>query len=151
MEKIYFEDLPVGAVLETGARTLTREAIVGFAREWDPQPFHLDDAAAEASPYGALIASGWHTLLTAFTLALEARDWSQGSMGSPGMDEVRWLKPVYAGDTIRAVGHVLEARVSRSKPDRGFATMRYDIFNQKDERVAHYSGLHMLRLRPQAE
>ena len=148
---MYFEDFPVGFRFEHGSRTLTRAAIIDYARQWDPQPFHVDEEAARASPYGGLIASGWHTLGEAFNLILEAVDWSKCSMGSPGIDEVRWLRPVRPGDSLHITGEVLSARASASKPDRGFANIRYEIFNQHDEKVAGYIGIHMLRCRPAAD
>ena len=147
---MFFEDMPVGFRYETGARTLDAEAIKRFAREWDAQPFHLDEEAAKASHYGGLIASGFHTVLTAFTLTLEASDWSESSMGSPGMDSIRWIRPVYAGETLRVQAEVIAARASRTKPDRGFVEVRYDILNQDDVMVAQYQATHMLRRR-QAE
>jgi acyl dehydratase len=145
---MYFEDLPVGATFTTASRELTREAILDFARQWDPQPFHLDDAAAAQSPYGAIIASGFHTILTAFNLTLEAVDWSQSSMGSPGMKEVRWIKPVYPGDSLHVHCEVLSAKASRSKPDRGFVDLAYTVLNQRDEIVATYQSTLMLRRKP---
>lgn len=147
---MYFDDMPVGKRFETGTRTLDAEAIKRFAREWDPQPFHLDEAAAARSVYGGLIASGFHTILTAFTLTLEASDWSESSMGSPGMENVRWIKPVHAGDTLRVLAEVVGARASTSKPDRGFVEVQYDILNQDGETVAAYRATHMLRRRPGA-
>ena len=90
------------------------------------------------------------TVLTAFTLTLEASDWSESSMGSPGMDNIRWIKPVYAGDTLQVRAEVVGAKASRSKPDRGFVEVRYDIYNQEDVMVASYQAKHMLRRR-QAE
>ena len=147
---MFFDDLPVGARYETGQRTLTADAIKTFALEWDAQPFHVDEAAAKASHYGGLIASGFHTILTAFNLTLESSDWSESSMGSPGMDEIRWIKPVYAGDTLRVQAEVVAAKVSRSKPDRGFVEIQNNILNQDDVLVASYRGTHMLKRR-QAE
>lgn len=145
---MFFEDLPVGKRYETGSRTLTEAEIVGFARLYDPQPFHIDPDAARASPYGGIIASGFHTILTAFNLTLAASDWSESSMGSPGMREVRWIKPVRAGDSLRVVAEVLEARASASKPDRGFVTVQHDIYNQDGALVAAYCSTLMLRRRP---
>ena len=145
---MYFDDMPVGFTYETVTRTLTAEAIKAFAAEWDAQPFHLDEEAAKASVYGGLIASGFHTILTAFTLTLQAADWSDSSMGSPGMENVRWILPVHAGDTLRVKAEVVAARASRSKPDRGFVDLQYDIYNQKDQLVASYRATHMLRRRP---
>ena len=147
---MFFDDLPVGFRFETGARRLDADAIKRFAAEWDAQPFHLDEEAAKASPYGGLIASGFHTVLTAFTLTLEASDWSESSMGSPGMENIRWIKPVYAGDTLRVMAEVLNATPSRSKPDRGIVEIRYDILNQDELLVAQYQAKHILRRR-QAE
>ena len=144
---MFYDDMPVGFRYETGARTLSAEAIKSFAREWDAQPFHLDEEAAKASPYGGLIASGFHTILTAFNLTLESSDWSESSMGSPGMDNVRWIKPVYAGDTLRVQAEVVSAKPSRSKPDRGFVELQYEILNQNDVLVASYRATHMLRRR----
>ena len=148
---MYFEDLPVGFSYETASRTLTAEAIKAFAAEWDAQPFHLDEEAAKASVYGGLIASGFHTILTAFTLTLARFDWSKSSMGSPGMENVRWVLPVHAGDALHVKAEVVGAKASLSKPDRGFVELQYDIYNQKDEMVASYRATHMLRRRPQAE
>lgn len=147
---MFYDDMPVGFRYETGARTLSTEAIKSFAREWDAQPFHLDEEAAKASPYGGLIASGFHTILTAFNLTLESSDWSESSMGSPGMDNIRWIKPVYAGDTLRVQAEVVSAKPSRSKPDRGFVELQYEILNQDDVLVASYRATHMLKRR-QAE
>ncbi len=145
---MYLDDMPVGFRFATGTTTLTAEAIKRFASEWDPQPFHLDEEAAKASPYGALIASGFQTILTAFKLSVEANVWSESSMGGPGLKEVLWLKPVYVGDTLRVEAEVIAARVSQSKPDRGIIEIRNDIFNQSDELVAQYQGTHILRRRP---
>ena len=142
---MFFEDMPVGKRYATGSKTLDAEAIKAFARQWDPQPFHLDEAAAEASVFGGLIASGFHTVLTAFNLTLAASDWSESSMGSPGLAEVRWIKPVYAGDTLRVEAEVVAARASESKPDRGFVEVQYNILNQKDELVSSYRSTHMLK------
>lgn len=144
---MFFEDLPVGTAFETGTRTLSREDILSFAAEWDPQPFHLDDAAAKASPYGGIIASGFHTVLVAFNLVLTAKDWSDSSIGSPGMDNIRWKAPVYPGDTLRVRAKVVSQTASRSKPDRGFVDLACEIVNQNDVVVATYQGTHMLRRR----
>ena len=144
---MYFDDMPVGFRFETGSTTLTAEAIKRFAGEWDPQPFHVDEEAAKASPFGALIASGFHTILAAFRLSVEANFWAESSMGGPGLKEVRWLKPVYVGDTLRVEAEVLEARVSKSKPDRGIVEIRNDIFNQSGDMVAQYQATHILARR----
>ena len=144
---MYFDDLPVGFTFQTGSATLTAEAIKRFAQEWDPQPFHLDEEAAKASPYGALIASGFQTILTAFKLSVDANVWSESSLGGPGLKEVLWLKPVYVGDTLRVEAEVVAARVSASKPDRGIVEILNRIFNQSDVLVAQYQGTHILSRR----
>lgn len=147
---MFYDDLPVGKKFETGSRRLDRDDIVRFAAEWDPQPFHLDDDAAKASPFGGLIASGFQTILVAFNLVLASSDWSESSMGSPGMANIEWIKPVYVGDTIMVKSEVVSARESRTKPDRGFVDLQNEVFNQNGELVARYRGTHMLRKKPQA-
>jgi acyl dehydratase len=147
---MYFDDLPVGYKFDTGAHQLSADAIKAFAQEWDPQPFHLDEEAAKTSPYGALIASGFHTLLAAFRLTVEAETWAESSMGGPGIKELLWLKPVYVDDTIRVSAEVMSARASQSKPDRGIVDIRNDVFNQSGELVAQYQATHILRRRPPA-
>lgn len=144
---MYFDDMTVGYRYETGTKTLTRDEIVEFARAWDPQPFHVDEEAAKASPYGRLIASGFHTVLVAFNLTLQASDWSHSSMGSPGMENVRWMRPVHPGDTLKVRAEVTKATPSRSKPDRGFVDVAYDIVNQNDVVVSSYAATHILRRR----
>jgi len=144
---MYFEDLKDGYRFETGSSSLSEEDIVRFAALWDRQPFHLDAEAARQSPYGGIIASGFHTLLTAFALTLDADVWNEASMGSPGMDELRWLVPVRPGDTLRARGTVLSSRSSSSRPDRGRTVIRYEVLNQKDEVVMTYLATHILRRR----
>jgi acyl dehydratase len=132
---IYFEDFTPGTVYELGSRTFTRDDIVAFARQYDPQPFHLDEEAAAASPFGGLIASGWQTASTCFRLSVDGFIGRAASLGSPGIDELRWLRPVRPGDTLTARAEVLEAKPSRSKPDRGAVRVRYDAFNQRGEQV----------------
>jgi acyl dehydratase len=145
---MFFDDLPVGYRFRTEARRLPLEDIVGFARVWDPQPFHIDPEAAKDSPYGGIIASGFHTILTAFVLTLEADVWNEASMGSPGMDELRWLKPVHPGDTLHAEAEVVASTPSRSRPDRGWTEIQYRVFNQHGDEVAAYRATHILRRRP---
>jgi acyl dehydratase len=142
---MFFDDLPVGYRFKTEARTLPLAEIVGFARRWDPQPFHTDPEAAKESPYGGIIASGFHTILTAFVLTLEADVWNEASMGSPGLDEMRWMKPVYPGDTLHAEAEVISSTPSQSRPDRGRTEIQYRIYNQNGEEVAKYRATHILR------
>lgn len=144
---MYLDDLTPGFTFRTGTRTLSEDDIVAFARSYDPQPFHLDAEAAAASPFGGLVASGFHTLLTAFVLTLEADVWREASMGSPGMEEMRWLKPVRPGDTLSAEGAVVSVTPSRSRADRGRAVIDYTVTNQAGEAVMTYRVTHILARR----
>ena len=114
--RMFLDDLPEGYRFDTGSRTLSEADILAFAREHDPQPFHLDREAAEATHFGGLIASGFHTLLTAFALTLEADIWNEASLGSPGMDKLRWLKPVRPGDSLRVSAEVRSSTPSAHAP-----------------------------------
>jgi acyl dehydratase len=145
---LYFEDFPPGDVRESPPRTLTREEIVAFARQFDPQPFHLDDEAARRSIYGGLLASGWHTAAVVMRLLWETFLRDTASLGSPGVDEVRWLKPVRPGDTLRARFTVTEARPSTRRPDRGVVRSLSEVFNQHGELVMTMRGLGMYARRP---
>jgi len=145
---LYFEDFPPGDVRESPARTVTREEMLAFAREFDPQPFHVDDDAATRTIYGGLIASGWHTVAIYMRLMWESYLKDTASLGSPGVDEVRWLKPVRPGDTLRARFTVIEAIPSRSKPDRGVIRSLSEVVNQHGEVVMTLRGLGLFGRRP---
>lgn len=149
----YFDDFQVGESFETAGATLGEAAILDFALKYDPQPFHLDKVAAEAGPYDGLIASGFQTLALAFRLFHGEKIINACSMGSPGMDELRWLKPVRPDDTIHVRAKVREMRPSASKPDRGILLMDYEVLNQEEEAVLSFIGIHILarRTRAQAE
>jgi acyl dehydratase len=123
----YFEDFVPGDVFELGSHTVTRDEIVAFAREYDPQPFHLDDAAAADGPFGGLIASGWHTAALFMRLYVDAVLAESVSMGSPGVEELRWLRPVRPGDTLRGRLTVLETTPSSRRPDRGTVRLRCEL------------------------
>ncbi|HEV8582274.1 MAG TPA: MaoC family dehydratase [Thermoanaerobaculia bacterium] len=132
---LFFEDFEVGRTQEAGSRTVTREEILEFARKFDPQPFHVDEEAARRSPFGGLIASGWHTAALCHGLLVEQFLGSDsGSMGSPGVDELRWLKPVRPGDTLTVRTEVVAVTPSRSKPG-GLVKLRYVMRNQNGEEV----------------
>ncbi len=148
--KYWFEDFLVGMALEIPGPTLTRESIVEFASRYDPQPFHVDEAAAKESDFGGLIASGWHTVSLAMRMICDAYLLDAASLGSPGVNQVRWMKPVRPGDTIRLRMSVLEARRSVSKPDRGTVLHRWEVLNQKDEIVLSMEGYGMFRRRTAA-
>jgi acyl dehydratase len=144
---MYFEDFPVGFVHETEARPMPLDEIMEFARAWDPQPFHIDPEAARDSIYGGIIASGWHSLVVAFRLWYDTGLWAEASMGSPGMENIRWLKPVRPGDSLRVRAEVIASSPSKSRPDRGRITVRNEVYNQDDAKVAEYSGVHILKTR----
>ena len=147
MTRYAFEDFHVGHVMEIGQRTVTPEEIIAFASQFDPQPFHLSEEAGRRSIYGSLIASGWHTAAMVMRMSCDAYLLDSRSMGSPGIDELRWLKPVRAGDTIRARFEVMEIRPSKSKPDRGIVVSAWRVFNQHDELVMTMRGMGMFRRR----
>jgi acyl dehydratase len=133
--RLAFEDFKAGESRTFGPRTLTREEIIAFARDWDPQPFHLDEAAAKRSPFGGLIASGWQTAALSMRLVVDGMLADSTSMGSPGLDELKWLKPVRPGDALTVEVTVLEVTPSRSKPDRGSVKVSYRCTNQTGETV----------------
>ncbi|MFP4275775.1 MAG: MaoC family dehydratase [Paracoccaceae bacterium] len=145
---LWFEDMPVGFRYETGWRGLDEDAITGFARQWDPQPFHIDRQAAAASAYGGIIASGFHTLLTAFNLCYETGLWAEASMGASGIERVRFLRPVRPGDRLRVEAEVIASRPSASRPDRGRTVFRYSVFNQDGMAVLDYEAEHLFRRCP---
>ena len=144
---LYFEDFIVGRTFESAGMTLTESQILDFAWAWDPQPFHIDVPAAEAGPYGGLISSGFHTMCIAFRLIHDTGYLETASMGSPGIDELRWYKPVRPGDTLRTKAEVLESKPSTSKPDRGTARVRYAAINQDGDEVMSFITIHILRKR----
>jgi acyl dehydratase len=146
---IYFEDLEIGRETEFGSYEVTREEVLDFARKYDPQPFHLSDEAAAKTHFGRLAASGWHTC--AMTMAVIARrvmDEDQAGLGSPGVDELRWLKPVYPGDTLTVRGRILEKTPSRSKPDLGSFRTQTEVTNQDGVPVMRFTSIVLIRRRP---
>jgi acyl dehydratase len=148
--KYWFEDFPVGMAVEIAGPTLTRESILEYARRYDPQSFHVDEKAGERSMYGGLIASGWHTVSLCMRMICDAYLLDAASLGSPGVNEVRWLKPVRPGDTIRLRMTVIEAKPSRSKPDRGTVLHRWEVLNQESDVVMTMEGYGMFRRRSAA-
>ena len=145
---MWFEDFTPGLAIETAGATITEAQILDFALQWDPQPFHLDVGAAADTPYGGLIASGFQTLLVGFRLFLAEGALRRCSLGSPGIETLRWLAPVRPGDTIRVRAEVVSARPSASKPDRGVVIMDYAFANQRAETVLTYRCTHLLLKRP---
>lgn len=147
MSTLFLDDLQVGQRFDTGGVTLTEAEIIDFAWRYDPQSFHLDVNAAAASPYGGLIASGFHSLALCFRLFIQSGRLADSSLGSPGIDELRWLAPVRPGDTLRCAVEVLEVRPSTSKPDRGIARLKYQAINQRGESVLGFVVNHLLKRR----
>jgi len=133
--KFYFEDFSPGWKAEYGPRVITREEMIGFATQFDPQPMHLDEEAAARTMLGGLGASGWHTCAFMMKMIADGFLLDAASMGAPGIDEVKWLKPVRPGDSLTVSGRVLSARVSQSKPDRGFVTLHWEVSNERGETV----------------
>ncbi len=144
----YLEDFREGAVLECGSYTFSEAEIIRFASEFDPQPFHIDREAAARSVYGGIIASGWHTVSVMMRLMVDGYITGSSSMGSPGVDQVRWLKPVRPGDTITARAHINAVIPSKSKPDRGIVKSLMEVSNQHDEIVMTVLGMGMYLRRP---
>ena len=144
----YFEDFKPGEVIELGSRTITKEAIVAFATEFDPQAFHVDEEAAKRTIYGGLLASGWHTGSLLMRLLYEGLLKGTVSLGSPGIDELRWLRPVRPGDTLSARMTVTQSIPSRSKPDRGIIRSVLEMRNQHGEVVLTLRGMSLLGRRP---
>lgn len=147
-DDLYFEDFTPGRTFRTRGATLTEPQIIDFAWANDPQPFHINKQAAAASPYGGIIASGIQTLIVAFRLFYAENIMNAASMGSPGIDELKWLAPVRPDDTLRVAAEVLESRPSRSKSDRGIVRIAYTVFNQRDETVMSFITNHIFRRRP---
>jgi acyl dehydratase len=145
----YFEDLEVGRKASFGSYHVTREEVLEFARKYDAQPFHLDDEAAAQTHFGRLAASGWHTCAMTMAMIVDnLKEHQQAGLGSPGVDELRWLKPVYPGDTLRAESEILEVTPSRSKPDLGSFRTRCTVFNQDDVPVLTFISIVLIRRRP---
>lgn len=144
----YFEDFKPGEVIELGSRTISKESIIAFAREFDPQVFHTDEEAAKRTFYGGLLASGWHTGSLSMRLLHDGLIEHTASLGSPGFDELRWLKPARPGDTLSARLTVVECIPSRSKADRGIIRSVLEMWNQHGEVVMTIKALSLIGRRP---
>lgn len=143
----WFEDFTPGLVLEGGDYLMTEAEILDFARRYDPQPFHVDHAAAKASIFGELVASGWHTAAVGMRLMVDHVFGAGGSMGSPGMQEMAWPRPVRVGDRLHIRVTVEEARLSKSKPDRGLVHFLGEVLNQDGEVAMRLRGMAFFRAR----
>jgi acyl dehydratase len=147
MSDFYFDDMRVGQRFATSDIEVTESDIIDFAKRFDPQYFHLDPVAAAGSAFGGLVASGFHTLSLSFRLFFDLNLWQGAILGSPGLREVTWLKPLRPGDRIRGVIEVIDTRRSASKPDRGIVTTRHETLNQRHEIILTATCPHLLRAR----
>ncbi|PQO98256.1 dehydratase [Massilia phosphatilytica] len=147
----YFEDFEPGQDIDLGTRAVTEEEIVAFARAFDPQPFHVDRDAAAASIYGGVIASGWHTCSMMMRMVVDGLMNRAAGMGSPGLEGVRWLAPVRAGDTLNVHYRTTQVKASTSKPDRGVVWSQWVAINQHGETVCTVEGMGMFGRRPGGE
>ncbi|HMN56727.1 MAG TPA: MaoC family dehydratase [Ottowia sp.] len=145
--KTYWEDMHAGQVIELGSVTVEREEALAFAARYDPQPFHLDDEAAAQSMFGQLATSGWHTCSMAMGLMVRNFLLQSSSLGSPGLEKLQWLKPVFPGDTLTLRQRVLETRPMKSRPDVGLVRTLWEMFNQRGEQVLLMDGYGMFRRR----
>jgi acyl dehydratase len=148
MAERYFEDFAVGETLELGSAQVTAAEIIAFGEQFDPQPFHVDPVRAEASAFGGLVASGWHTAGLYMRLFAEGVLNRAPSFGSPGVEQLRWLRPVRPGDTLQARFTVLEVRASRSRPDRGIVRSRGELINQDGEVALSLEATNFFGRRP---
>ena len=148
----HFDDMAAGMRFESLGKTLSEAEILDFAFQYDPQPFHIDVAYAETGPYGGLIASGIQTIAVALRMMVQARVFAPETViGSPGVEELKWLQPVRPGDTIRSTGELLDVRASRSKPERGLVRYRMEVLNQRDEVVMTMTSTTIVRREPAAD
>lgn len=148
--KYYWEDFTPGWQCESQSRQLTASEITDFAREYDPQPYHVDEEAAKSTPFGGLIASGWHTCSVAMRLMCDSYLLQTSCIGSPGLDELRWFKPVRPGDSLRLKTTALDQAPSKKDPTRGTVKFRWEVLNQKDEVVCSITGRQLYRRRTPA-
>lgn len=146
-EDRYFEDYVAGSVHELGHFTMERDELVAFAKRYDPQPFHVDETLAEASPFGGLIASGWHTAALMMRVLVDNYVSGVAALASPGVDELRWLEPVRPGDELAVRLTILEARRSKSKPDRGIVRTLCEVRNQYERPVMTVKAANFYRCR----
>ena len=148
---IWWDDLEVGTKARFGHYPVTREEVLAFARSYDPQPFHLSDEAAARTYFGRIAASGWHTCAMTMRMMVDRMEKDgSASLGSPGIDDLRWLKPVYPGDILRVETEVLDKTPSRSKPDIGSFRSAVTVFNQNDEAVLRFVSIVLMRRRADA-
>ena len=148
--RYYWEDFPAGDQRDFGGMSVSREAVLAFAQQFDPQPFHIDEEAAKASLFGGLCASGWHTCAMAMRMMCDAYLLDAASLGSPGIDSLRWLKPVFPGDVLWMRMKVLDARPMASRPSVGLVRSGWEVLNQQGDAVLKMEGWGMFRRRDAA-
>ena len=145
---MYFEDLEEGSTASFGAYQVAREEVIDFARRYDPQPFHLSDEAAAQTHFGRISASGWHTCAMVMRMMVDnITERRHAGLGSPGLDELRWLRPVYPGDTLRVETTLLDKTPSRSRPEMGSFRSEVKVFNQDDVLIATMKSIGLIRRR----
>lgn len=148
----FFEDITVGTIAKFGAYQVTREEVIAFASQYDPQAFHLDDEAAADTYFGKISASGWHTCAMTMRMMVEHMDnESRAGLGSPGVDEIRWRRPVYPGDTLRVETEVMSKTESRSRPEMGSYKTNVTVYNQDNDRVLSFTSIGLVRKRASVE
>ncbi|OUR78560.1 acyl dehydratase [Alphaproteobacteria bacterium 46_93_T64] len=145
----YFEDIQIGSSKEFGSKTITLAEIIDFATKYDPQPFHIDEEAAKDSIYGGIIASGWHTASMTMRMMVDHMISGRASLGSPGVDNLQWMKPVRPGDTLRARTEVIDKKRSKSRPEMGTIFGVTQVFNQHDEMVMRFGTIGLTLGRPE--
>lgn len=148
MQKKYYEDIPSDLVVEHGDYLMTEEEIIRFARDYDPQPFHTEPNPPPGSGFNKLIASGWHTAAVAMRIRVDHWISKFEMTPSPGLDELRFHRPVFPGDRLRVRTSILKRRISESKPDRGIVNFLIETLNQKDEVVLSYKSIDFVKVRP---
>lgn len=151
MRNLFFDDLSIGQRFESRGQTITERAIVEFGRAYDQQPYHIDAVAAAKSDYGGIIAPGFLTVVVSMALFFDMNLFGGNNLGSPGVEKIRWLRPVRPDDTLRVTLEILRLQPSQSKPDRGVVWVRHDTQNQRRETVMTAEVMHMIRRRAAAD
>ncbi|MGV3512095.1 MAG: MaoC family dehydratase [Novosphingobium sp.] len=145
---MYFEDIEIGTIRRFGHYSVSREEVIEFASKYDPQPFHLSDEAAALTHFGRLSASGWHTCAMTMAMLVEnLKETKQAGLGSPGLDEIRWLKPVYPGDTLSVETEIVDKKRSSSRPEMGSFRSNIRVFNQDGVMVVTMKSIGLIRVR----
>lgn len=144
----YYEDFPPGTLIDCGSRVVSKEEIIRFAREFDPQPFHIDEAAAEKTHFGGVVASGWHSGSLSMRMVVDAVMQDSSCMGSPGIERLRWLKPLRADTLVNVKFRVLEAELSKSRPDRGRLKVVFELYDGKGELLMDSIAIVLFGCRP---